>query len=353
MKKGTSIKKTIKQIKKLSLILMLFFNLSMFSQQTIYDSIFHDGVYRQYITYIPSIYQPSQPTPLLFNLHGRTGTAYSTMWHADFRPIADTANFIIIHPQGLLDNTGVTHWNLGQSSVDDIGFLNSLYSNIVSNYNINLDQVYSTGMSNGGYMSYYLACNMNNKIAAIASVTGAMGSFTQLNCNPTHPTPIMEIHGTNDVIVPFNNIVSGIEYWRDYNNCNLIADTIFIPDLVLGDSSNVEHIIYNNGDNGVTTELFKIINGGHTWPGSNFPNSNGITNYDINAALEIWKFFSRYNINGLIGLNNIIENIPINHKRLIKITDIQGRNTNLDKNSFLFYIYNDGSVEKILHLQKQ
>ena len=133
------------------------------------------------------------------------------MWYGDFRKIADTANIIIVHPQGLLDYTGVTHWNLGQSNVDDIGFLNSLYSYIVSIYNINLDKVYSTGMSNGGYMSYYLACNISDKIAAIASVTGSMGSFMQLNCNPTHPTPVMEIHGTADVIVPFNNILNGIE----------------------------------------------------------------------------------------------------------------------------------------------
>ena len=136
-------------------------------------------------------------------------------------------------------------------------------------------------MSNGGYMSYYLACNMNDKIAAIASVTGAMGSFTQLNCNPNHPTPIMEIHGTYDFIVPFNDIINGIEYWREYNNCNLIADTTLMPDLNLGDSSTVKHIVYNNGDNGVTTEMFKIINGGHTWPGSNI--STGVTNHDITA----------------------------------------------------------------------
>ena len=337
-------------MKKL-LFLLIFLPFIVFGQQTIYDSIFHDGVYRQYIAYIPSIYQPSQPTPLLFNLHGRTGTAYTTMWHADFRPIADTANFIIIHPQGLLDNTGVTHWNLGQSSVDDIGFFNSLYSYIISNYNINLDQVYCTGMSNGGYMSYYLACNMSDKISAVASVTGAMGSFTQLNCNPTHPTPIMEIHGTNDVVVPFNNIVNGIEYWRDYNNCNQIADTIFIPDLVLEDSSTVQHIIYNNGDDGVTTELFKIINGGHTWPGSIFSSSNDITNYDINATLEIWKFFSRYNINGLISLSTeIIEN-TIEDKRIYKVIDLLGRETVETINNPLFYLYDDGTLEKKIILE--
>jgi len=329
-------------MRKLILILICF-PCFIFGQQTINDSMLINGTYRNFITYIPSIYNSSQPTPLIFNLHGMTSTAWQQMWYGDFRDIADTANFIIVHPQGLLDNTGVTHWNLGQSNIDDIGFLNSLYSYIVSNYNINLDQVYSTGMSNGGYMSYYLACNMSDKIAAIASVTGAMGSLTQLNCNPNHPTPVMEIHGTADFNVPFNDIINGIEYWIDYNNCNLIADTTLIPDLNFGDLSTVEHIVYNNGDNGVTTELFKIINGGHTWPGSNI--SNGVTNYDINASIEIWKFFSKYDINGLIHQTTLV-NEYITTKDLIKIIDVLGRQTKHLKNQPLFYIYDDGTVEK-------
>ena len=330
------------------LLILICYPCFIFGQQTINDSILINGTYRNFITYVPSIYQSSQPTPLIFNLHGRTGSAWGQMWHGDFRDIADTANFIIVHPQGLLDNTGVTHWSLGQSNIDDIGFLNLLYSYIVSIYNINLDKVYSTGMSNGGYMSYYLACNMSDKIAAIASVTGAMGSFTQLNCNPTHATPVMEIHGTADLTVPFNDIVNGIEYWRDYNNCNLSADTTLIPDLILGDSSTVKHIVYNNGDNGVTTELFKVTNGGHTWPGSNV--STGVTNYDINASVEIWKFFSKYDINGLIYQPTFVTEY-ITEKELIKVIDVLGRQSKHLKNQPLLYIYDDETVEKKLILE--
>ena len=327
------------------LYILFFFPLSLFGQETINDSILVNGDYRHFITYIPSIYHPSQITPLVFNLHGRTSNSFEQMWYGDFRDIADTANFIIVHPQGLLDNTGVTHWNLGQSTVDDIGFLNSLYYYIVSNYNINVDQVYSTGMSNGGYMSYYLACNMSDKIAAIASVTGAMGSFTQLNCNPTHPTPVMEIHGTADLTVPFNDIVNGIEYWRDYNNCNITADTTLIQDSDLSDLSTVEHIIYNNGFHGVTTELFKIHNGGHTWPGSGISTS-GVTNNDINASVEIWMFFSRYDINGLINTPVIVNENVINPRNVVSIKDMLGRETHKKNNTFLLYLYEDGMVEK-------
>ena len=324
---------------------LFFLPFILFSQQIISDSIYFNGIYRSFITYIPSTYQPFEPTPLVFNLHGRTSNAYQQMWYGDFREIADTANFIIVHPQGLLDNTGVTHWNLGQSTVDDIGFLNSLYSYMLSNYSINLDQVYSTGMSNGGYMSYYLACNMSDKIAAIASVTGAMGSFTQLNCNPTHPTPVMEIHGTADFSVPFNDILNGIEYWRNYNNCDLVADTSIVPDLILSDFSTAEHIVYNNGDNGVTTELFKINNGGHTWPDNSI--STGVTNYDINASVEIWKFFSRYDINGLIQINTKdYDDLLIDDNKLIRIVNILGHDASDNINALLFYIYENGQVEK-------
>ncbi len=335
---------------KMRKIVIILFCIPFFatSQQIINDSIDLNGTYRHFITYIPAVYNQSTPTPLVFNFHGKTGTSFSTMYHADFRDIADTANFIIVHPQGLLDSTGVTHWNYGQSNIDDIGFINELYTHLVNNlYNIDIDKVYTCGMSNGGAMSYYLACsNMSNKIAAIASVTGAMTSYQHLSCNPAHPTPVIEIHGTDDLTIPFNVILPGIEYWRNYNNCNLVADTTVIPDLILGDWSTVEHIVYNNGNNGVTTELFKIIGGGHTWPGSNFPNSNGITNYDINASEEIWKFFSRYDINGLINSPNNITESEKENKKVLKIINLLGQEVNDKHNQPIFYIYDDKTVNK-------
>ena len=124
----------------------VFFFIPLFStgQQTVYDSIIHDNIYREYIVYIPLSYNASQPTPLIFNLHGLTSNAYEQMLYGDFRSIADTANFIIVHPQGLLNSSGVTHWNIGQSTVDDIVFFNSLYTRLIFDYNIDLSRVYST-----------------------------------------------------------------------------------------------------------------------------------------------------------------------------------------------------------------
>ena len=322
-----------------------------FSQQTINGSIIHDNLQRDYILYVPALYNATNPTPLVFNFHGYTSNAFDQMWYGDFRSIADTAGFIIAHPMGSLDNSGITHWNVGWggSTVDDIGFTAALIDSLSANYNINQDRIYSTGMSNGGYFSYHLACNLSTKIAAIASVTGAMSQYTQTICNPSHPTPVMEIHGTADLTVPFNDIISGLGYWRSYNNCNPIADTTIIPDLVLGDWSTVEHIVFDNGDNGVTTELFKVINGEHTWPGSNF--SSGVTNYDINASAEIWRFFSKYDINGLINSSTFVAEIENKGKKFIKIVDVLGRECLPKKNTTLFYIFDDGSVEKKIILK--
>ena len=319
------------------------------SQQTVYDSLFHDNVYRTYITYVPAIYNSSNAVPLIFNLHGRGGNSLIAMYHADFRDIADTANFIIVHPKGLPNSNGDSHWNYGNSTSDDIGFINALYDKLIIDYNININKVYSVGMSNGGAMSYYLGCDMSDKIAAIASVTGAMASFQFQSCNPNHPTPLLQIHGTNDTMVNFSSMTYGLEYWRSYNNCDLIADTISIPDYVLNDSSTVDHIVFKNGNNGVTTELFKIYNGGHTWPGTNSSNNNGVVNYDIDASIEVWSFFSRYDINGLINQTSQLNELS-EQKKIIKIIDVFGRRIK-KKNQPLFYIYDDGTVEKKLIIE--
>ena len=282
------------------------------SQQTINSSIIHANLQRDYILYVPAMYNASNPTPLLFNFHGYTSNASDQMWYGDFRSIADTAGFIIAHPMGTLDNSGNTHFNVGWggSSVDDIGFTSALIDSISAAYSINLNRVYSTGMSNGGYFSYHLACNLSTKIAAIASVTGTMSQFTYNNCNPQHPVPVMEIHGTADATVPYNGLLSipdVMDYWVIYNQCDTQSVITQIPNINIIDGSTVEHYVWKNGLNGVDVEHYKIIDGAHTWPGAPF--ALGTTNYDIDASTEIWRFFSKYDINGLINSSTFVAEI--------------------------------------------
>ena len=156
-----------------------------FSQQTINGSIIHDNLQRDYILYVPALYNATNPTPLVFNFHGYTSNAFDQMWYGDFRSIADTAGFIIAHPMGSLDNSGITHWNVGWggSTVDDIGFTAALIDSLSANYNINQDRIYSTGMSNGGYFSYHLACNLSTKIAALESPSFKSQTFKTKDCS--------------------------------------------------------------------------------------------------------------------------------------------------------------------------
>lgn len=279
-------------------------------QQTINGTITHDALQRSYILYVPASYSPGSPAPLVINFHGYTSNAGEQMYYGDFRSIADTAGFLLVHPMGTLDFNGQPYWNSNWGgTVDDIGFTEALIDSLASEYNIDLDRVYSTGMSNGGFMSYTLACELSNRIAAIASVTGTMNFNQTVTCNPQHPMPVMEIHGTADPTVPYNgsgsyeSIANTLSYWVNFNQCDATAIVTNMPDINITDGCTAEHQLYQNGDNGVEVEHYKIINGGHSWPGA--PVVIGITNYDINASTKIWEFFAKYDINGKINTTGI------------------------------------------------
>jgi len=312
----------------------------------------HNGLERSYILYIPESYAPNTETPLVLNLHGYSSNAGQQMIYSNFYAIADEEGFILVHPEGTTEINGFQFWNSGgMSQVDDVGFLNALIDKISLDYNIDLNRVYSMGMSNGGFMSYQLACQLSDKIAAIASVTGSMNESQIETCNPERPIPVMQIHGTTDPTVLYEgnplfeitSIDNLVSYWVNFNNCN--TEPIFnnIPDVSLIDLCNAEHYLYEGGMNDSSVELYKIINGGHTWPGALIPLNANNTNQDFNASEKIWEFFNKYDINGLINnvsVNNAIQDI----KKRIHTIDLLGRkNTN---SNIKITIYNDGTSSK-------
>ncbi len=167
-------------------------------------------------------------------------------------------------------------------------------------------------------MSYNLACGLGHKIAAIASVTGSMNVGLRDSCAPNHPMPVMEIHGTRDFIVAYNGnpkfdaIDSVLDFWVTFNRCDNTAKLTLVRNTNLGDGSTVEHYEYSNCDRGIRVEHFKVIGGSHTWPGS--PGKFGV-NKDIDASVEIWRFFSQYNLNGPIiplGIQDDLSEIELN-----------------------------------------
>ena len=195
-------------------------------------------------------------------------------------------------------------------------------------------------------MSFLLACQISSKIAAIASVTGSMTLSTYDECNPDHPTPVLQIHGTTDGTVPYEggagwseSIPDVLDYWINHNNCDTEAIVTPFEDIDSSDGSTAEHYLWDSGDNNVTTEHIKVTGGGHDWPGA-------WGNMDISASIEVWKFFMRFDINGSLNaeVNDVVE---INNERtLVKIVDVLGRDAREVRNQILFYIFSDGTTEK-------
>lgn len=297
-------------MKKYLLILSLFTSIISVAQTGIVidDSIVSGGVTRTYRLYVPLMYDPATAVPLVMNFHGLGTTSALQESYGDFRQIADTANFIIVHPQGLvLPFVNLNGWNnffTPAQSVPDINFTSELLDTIKAHYNINMNRVYSTGFSNGGFMSYILACRLSERFAAIASVSGSI-TTSQLNvCNTLHPMPIMQIHGTADSIVQYDGtggmiaatmVDTLINRWVVFNNCNATPTIDSLPNINTTDSTTVVHYVYGGGD--APVEFYKIIKGGHTWPGATTSlgtvSQVGVTNMDFTANKEIWRFFSQ------------------------------------------------------------
>jgi len=293
----------------LSLLLLAGFFVSAQTGTTIVDSIYSGSIYRTYRFYRPLSYTGTQAYPLVINLHGYTSTSFAQQYYGNFMPIADTAKFLIVHPQGTKDGSNQPYWNAGISptAVNDLQFISQLIDSLKTIYNIDPNSIYSTGMSNGGFMSNFLACNLSNKIAAIAGVTGTMFTTVSPTCNPGRPVPVMHIHGTADPTVPYNGgtgtiaVDSLMKFWRIKNNTNSVPTTSAVPNINTTDGCTADHFLWSGGTSGSTNELYRVNGGAHTWPGATI--ITGVTNQDFNASVEIWRFFRKYKLNTLTAVS--------------------------------------------------
>lgn len=324
-----------------SLFIFLFSVSFCFSQQLINETISYDGETREYSVFLPSSYQVGQNLPMVFNLHGFGSNVTEQIFYTSLNAVAQEENFIVVTPQGLVRTTSIgqtgSHWNAYfGTDVDDLGFLNLVIDKIYTDYNIDLARVYSTGMSNGGFMSHRLACELSDRIAAIASVAGGVFNEQLDNCSPSRAVPVMQIHGTNDNIADFDgiplfapSIPDLVGHWVNHNNCSTLADTIEIANISTTDNSTVEKLEYNNGDDDSKVWFYIVDNGGHSWPDALIDLPGQVTNHDFNATEHIWEFFSQIEhpnpAEGTLILstkNVFVENIkvvarPISHELAI------------------------------------
>jgi polyhydroxybutyrate depolymerase len=295
------------------LVACLMLNAKGFISKTIQ----YDGLKREYSIYVPASYDGNTNFPLVFNLHGGGGNIASHIGVADMRPIADTANFIVVYPQARPDPSDGNSFNWitkVPGTFDDVPFFSSLIDTIASNYQIDQNRIYACGYSLGGDMSFELGCKLNSRIAAIAPVARTMQANPNSFCSPVHPTGVLTILGSNDFISPYNGITfGGIEYylsaaathryWATHNNCDTTPTMISV-------SPSVERYTWSTASGCVYVEELKVIGGGHDWPGS-------FGDMTIDASSEIWQFVSRYDINGIIECStasinkNNIENFKV------------------------------------------
>lgn len=245
---------------------------------------------RSFIVHTPPNFDyQTESLPLLFVLHGYTGRAPSIRQYSGFDQIADQERFIVVYVQGTTDQFGNTGWNVDVVpsflSVNDVGFFKALIKYFKASYNIDNNNIFSSGMSLGGFMSYRLACELD-EINSIGSVTGSMAGYYQ--CDPPKKTGIIHFHGMNDSVVPYNGVEwsysanAAHDFWKNHNQCNS-QNEITIPDFN-GDGEHTTRLISYDCEENKSVELYSLEGEGHTW----WKKSWG---HDINTSELIWQFF--------------------------------------------------------------
>ena len=270
-----------------------------------------DGNARSFIVYLPTGYNNAGKMAMIYAIHGGTGTAEGMIAIANFKTIADRDKVVLIYPSGIQNN-----WNDGrpttpnQLGINDVSFFNQMCDYMISNYSVDGTKIYATGISNGGFMSSRLGCELSNRIAAIAVNAATIEATTiSPNCNPVRPVPAIFIHGTTDPLVPFTGGVmtagaggtilshfQAIDKWVAINGCNTTPIITDLPNIA-NDGTTIKQRVYSGGINGSEVVSYVVLNGGHTWPqGLQYLPENiiGKTSQDMNACEVIWTFFKRF-----------------------------------------------------------
>ena len=257
----------------------------------------HQGQERQYVLYLPD--SLTDDAPLVFLMHGFTGSASGIFNYSGMQIVADEYGFAVCYPDGTIDQNGNRFWNVGYNfhqnqSVDDVDFITSLATFLQNEYNLSSENTFASGMSNGAEMSYMLSCFSSENFKAIAPVAGTMFGESWTGCM-SDPKPVLEIHGTNDNVTlwegapndtywgPYPGTEEVIDYWVDLNGCNS-NENVLLPNY-----STIKHRYYDCTDE-TEVWLYEVVNGGHDWPSY--------------ASQEIWSFFSQF-INSIIGDLNV------------------------------------------------
>ena len=287
---------------------IILFVLEAKAQYTFFD---HDGITRQYIYYEPT--ELNEQLPLVFVMHGFTGDANDIKNYSKMNDFADQYGFAVCYPRGTVDSGGNRFWNVGYAfhqneTVNDVGFLTELAVYLQDTHSLNPDYTFATGMSNGGEMCYMLACQAYDTFKAVAPVAGMILQVILDECDESPAIPIFEIHGSQDNVTPLSgdpnnndgwgaypSIQSTINYFAEKNECTTVVNGL-VPNIDTSDNSFIESEKHLNGINENEVWYYKVVGGGHDWPGA-------WGNMDIEAGEEAWLFFQNYIDANLLNTN--------------------------------------------------
>ena len=293
------------------LILLIFSILFTLKIQAQYTDFEHDGLTRQYIYYEPE--NLNQQMPLVFVMHGYTGDANSIRNYSQMNDFADQYGFAVCYPRGTVDGGGNRFWNVGYAfhpneTVDDVGYLTQLAQYLQQSNGLNPDYTFATGMSNGGEMCYMLACQGYDTFKAVAPVAGMILQDILDDCDAAPGIPVFEIHGSQDGVTPlagdpdnndgwgsYPSIADTIDYFVEKNGCTTLIEGS-VPNTDTSDGSFIVSEKYINGVNENEVWYYKVVGGGHDWPGSS-------GNMDIEAGEQAWLFFQNYIDNNVVILD--------------------------------------------------
>ena len=285
-------------VKKCFLLLTLL--ISMTSVRAQIQHFEWQGVQREYLVKTPA--QNKEAMPIVYFLHGLGDNITRLDNEFHFQQVADAYGWMMVVPQALAQS-GYTMWNaaLTNSSIDDSGFLMALLDTLSTQYPVDLDSVFFTGFSMGGFMTHRMAIEHADRITACAPVSGLI-THTMATYTPAAPVRMLHIHGTSDPVVGYDggsqyfgsNLGLGVEailnYWKNANHCTGEASIDTLPDL---HNDGLRFVRYTyEGD--AEVQHIKVIGGNHTW----YLDEN---QYDISYFNEIHKFFTQGN-GGNVGL---------------------------------------------------
>jgi len=266
---------------------------------------------RSFLLHLPSGYRPGETLALVVVFHGGGGNANNAARMSGMDTKADKEHFIVAYPNGSGPVSGaLLTWNAGNccgyaldNNVDDVAFVRSMVDLIAFRYPSSVDRkrIYATGLSNGGMMTYRIACEAADLFAAVAPVAGAMGTD---DCRPAIPVSVIIFHGTADQHVRFDggaptrtvdmrhprvdkSVSFAVDFWARHDHCDATPTR--------ETKGHVTHTAYACGANAV--ELYAVEGQGHAWPGGEKGIRAGnvdAPSTEISATDLMWDFFARH-----------------------------------------------------------